>query len=139
MAAQLRKRAAHAGRAAEVVEAPGERLPFDDSSFDFVALTLVLCTAPDPPAVLGEIQRVLKPGGRLLFLEHVRADDPKLARWQDRLHGPWYAFGYGCNCNRDTLATIEASPLEVERVERGELPKAPPIVRPLISGVARAG
>jgi SAM-dependent methyltransferase len=139
MGAQLRKRAARSERQVQVVEAPGERLPFEDSSFDSVALTLVLCTAPDPSAVLREVGRVLKPGGRLLFLEHVRAEDPKLARWQDRLHGLWYAFGYGCNCNRATLSTIEKSPLAVERVERGQIPKAPPIVRPMIWGLARAG
>ena len=138
MAAQLRKRAARSGRPAQVVEAPGERLPFEDSSFDTVAMTLVLCTAPDPGAVLREVGRVLRPGGRLLFLEHVRAEDPKLARWQDRLHGPWYAFGYGCNCNRATLSTIQTSSLELEWVERGQMPKAPPIVRPMIWGSARA-
>lgn len=137
MATQLRKRLARSGRRAEVVEAPGERLPFGDSCFDTVALTLVLCTAADPADVLRECRRVLRPGGRLLFLEHVRADDPKLARWQDRLHDPWSLFGCGCNCNRPTLRTIEASPFEVEHVEHGEIPKAPSIVRPMISGVAR--
>lgn len=137
MAARLRKHVARSGRPVDVVEAPGERLPFGDASFDTVAMTLVLCTAPDPAAVLREVRRVLKPGGRLLFLEHVRSGDPKLARWQDRLHGVWYAFGYGCNCNRDTLATINASGLDVEQVEHGEMPKAPPIVRPTITGVAR--
>lgn len=137
MVAQLRKRVARTPTPAEVVEAPGERLPFDDNSFDTVALTLVLCTAPDPTAVLREVRRVLRPDGRLLFLEHVRSEDPRRARWQDRLHGPWYAVGYGCNCNRDTLSTIKASGLRVERVEHGELPKAPPIVRPLVAGVAR--
>lgn len=96
------------GVAADVVEAPGERLPFGDASFDTIAMTLVLCIALEPAAVLREVQRLLKPGGRLLFLEHVRSPDPKVARWQDRLHGIWYAFGYGCNCNRDTLATIKA-------------------------------
>ena len=138
MAAQLRRKVERSGRRGEVVEAPAERLPFEDSSFDTVALTLVLCTVPDPEAALREIERVLKPGGRLLFLEHVRSQDPKLARWQDRLHGPWYLFGNGCNCNRDALAYLEASPLVVERAERGEIPKAVPLVRPMLRGEARA-
>jgi ubiquinone/menaquinone biosynthesis C-methylase UbiE len=139
MAAQLRKRVTGSTRVARVVEAAGELLPFADTTFDTVALTLVLCTAPEPAGVLRELARVLKPSGRLLFLEHVRASDPKLARWQDRLHGPWYAFGHRCHCNRDTLATIASSPLVVENVERGELPKAPPFVRPLVWGLARVG
>jgi ubiquinone/menaquinone biosynthesis C-methylase UbiE len=138
MAAQLRRKLASVGRSAEVVEAPAERLPFPDASFDTVALTYVLCTVPDPADALREIARVLKPGGRLLFIEHVRAIDPGLARWQDRLHGAWYLFANGCHCNRDTLAEIESSPLEVERCERGEVPAALPLVRPLLSGSARA-
>lgn len=138
MASQLRRKVARSGRSVEVVGAPGERLPFEDSSFDTAALTLVLCTAPDPTAVLGEVARVLRPGGRFLFLEHVRAEDPRLARWQDRLHGPWYVFGNGCHCNRDTLRAIEASPLELERARQGEIPKAVPLVRPMVTGVARA-
>jgi ubiquinone/menaquinone biosynthesis C-methylase UbiE len=138
MAAQLRKKVDSSGRSADVIEAPGERLPLPDDSFDTVALTLVLCTAPSPEGVLREVDRLLRPGGRFLFLEHVRAEDPGLARWQDRLHGPWYLFGNGCHCNRDTLATIQASPLEIERVERGELAKAAPLVKPRLSGAARA-
>jgi ubiquinone/menaquinone biosynthesis C-methylase UbiE len=133
MAAKLR--AKHP--AAEVTEAPAETLPFEDDSFDTVALTLVLCTVPDPPGALREIARVLKPGGRFLFIEHVRSEEPGLARWQDRLHTPWYLFGDGCHCNRDTLAAIEASPLTVERAERGKLPKAVPLVKPLLRGAAR--
>ena len=136
MVARLRKKL---DRPAEVVEAPAERLPFEDDSFDTVALTLVLCTVPDPEAALREIDRVLKPDGRFLFLEHVRADEPGLARWQDRLHTPWYWFGDGCHCNRDTLRTIESSPLELEDATHGDLPKAVPLVRPMVSGSARAG
>ncbi len=67
-----------------------------------------------------------------------REDGERLARWQDRLHGPWYVFGHGCHCNRDTLAAIEASPLEVEHADRGALPKAVPLVRPMVRGSATA-
>jgi ubiquinone/menaquinone biosynthesis C-methylase UbiE len=138
MARQLRKKTAGAKRDVDVIEAPGERLPFPDDSFDTVALTLVLCTVPEPEAALREVARVLRPGGRFLFLEHVRSQEEGLARWQDRLHGPWYLFGDGCHCNRDSLATIEASLLELERSERGDLPGAVPLVRPYVSGQATA-
>jgi ubiquinone/menaquinone biosynthesis C-methylase UbiE len=135
MSARLRDKPA-AAQAATVVAAPAERLPFPDARFDTVVGTLVLCTVPDPAAALAEVARVLRPGGRLLFLEHVRARQSRLARWQDRLMRPWRFVGAGCHCNRDTLAEIAASPLEVEHVEHGAMPKAPPIVRPLIQGVA---
>jgi ubiquinone/menaquinone biosynthesis C-methylase UbiE len=120
----------------QLIEAPAARLPFEDASFDTAVFTLVLCTVPDPEAALAETARILKPDGKLLFIEHVRAEDAGLARWQDRLEGPWRFFGDGCHCNRDTVATIEASPLTLERVERGRLPKAPPIVRPMARGSA---
>lgn len=138
MLKQLRPKLARSGRAAEAVQAPAERLPFDDDSFDTAVFTLVLCTAPDAPAALLEAARVLRPGGKLLFVEHVRSPEPGLARWQDRLEGPWKFLGDGCYCNRDTVATIESSPFEIEHVERGELPKAPPLVRPLVHGSAVA-
>lgn len=136
MAAKLRPKLSAAGSSAELVDAPAERLPFEDSSFDTAVFTLVLCTVPDPQAALAEAARVLKPGGRLLFVEHVRAEDASLVRWQDRLEKPWCFLADGCHCNRDTVAAIEASPLTVERVKRGRLPKAPPIVRPLVHGSA---
>jgi ubiquinone/menaquinone biosynthesis C-methylase UbiE len=136
MAAKLRPKLAASSVAAEVVDAPAERLPFEDSSFDTAVFTLVLCTVPDPGAALAEAARVLKPGGRLLFVEHVRAEDPGLARWQDRLEKPWRFLADGCHCNRETIAAIEASPLELQSVERGQIPKAPPIVRPLVRGSA---
>ncbi len=136
MAARLRPKLAALGREVEVVEAPGERLPFAAASFDTAVVTLVLCTVPDPAATLAELARVLAPGGRLLFIEHVRAEDPGLARWQDRLERPWRFLGDGCHCNRDTLATIAASPLRLGTVEHDRLPKALPIVEPLVRGDA---
>jgi SAM-dependent methyltransferase len=139
MLKRLRVKVGEAGVDAEVVEAPAERLPFADASFDTAVFTLVLCTVPDPAAALAEAARVLRPGGRLLFVEHVRSPEDGLARWQDRLERPWHFVGDGCHCNRDTVATIEASPLTVERVECGELPKAPPLVRPLVHGSAVLG
>jgi ubiquinone/menaquinone biosynthesis C-methylase UbiE len=146
MAAKLRERVAEArpssseagpGRV-EVVQAGAEAMPFADDEFDTVVVTLVLCTVPDPAVALREVARVLRPGGTLLFLEHVRASEPGVATWQDRLERPWSWIGNGCHPNRDTLATLNASPLSVESVRDARLPKAPPIVRPLIVGTARA-
>jgi SAM-dependent methyltransferase len=120
-----------------VVEAPAERLPFEDGSFDSVVSTLVLCSVETPATATGEIARVLKPDGRLLYLEHVRADDDGLARWQDRLERPWGWLGAGCHPNRDTVAQLQAAGLETESLVRDRMPKAPPIVRPVVRGRAR--
>jgi len=134
---QLQERAKENCPGAELLEAGAEKLPFDDGSFDTVVVTLVLCTVPNQPAAFEEISRVLAPGGRLLFLEHVRAtNDPSLARWQDRLEKPWRFLGDGCHCNRDTVAGLRAAGFEVADFDCAELPKAPPIVRPLVQGSA---
>ena len=138
MARRLRERLAASGREAEVVVSGAEGLPFPDGGFDTVVSTLVLCTVDDLPASLAEIGRVLRPGGRLLFCEHVRSTQPDLARWQDRLERPWGFVAHGCHPNRDTVAAIASSPLEVDDVEHGRLPKAPPIARPLVVGSAVA-
>lgn len=136
MARRLRERVAAAGREAQVVVAPAERLPVADGSIDTVVVTLVLCTVGDLPATLDEVARALKPGGRLLFIEHVRSDDPQLARKQDRLERPWRFVAHGCHPNRDTGAAIEASPLQISELEHGRMPKSPQFVKPLVQGVA---
>ena len=138
MAKQLRDRLADSGRPATVAQAPAEALPFADEHFDSAVCTLVLCTVEDQRSALAELRRVLRPGGRLYFCEHVRSADEGVARWQDRLHRPWRWFGHGCNCNRDTRAAIHAAGFEISDLTEGELPKSPPIVRPLITGTAMA-
>ena len=90
----------------------------------------------DPVRALAEIARVLRPGGQLVFLEHVRSDDPVLARWQDRLHGAWLRFGHGCHCNRRTLESVQEAGLSISELKRDRMRKAPPIVQPLAVGVA---
>jgi len=138
MTKQLRKRLAESDRGAEVVETGAEDLPFEDDSFDTAVVTLVLCTVPDPAAALQEIKRVLKPGGQLLFLEHVRSIDPGLAKWQDRLEGPWRFLADGCHCNRDAVSKISAAGFDLGDVERPEFPKGVPLIKPMAKGSARA-
>jgi SAM-dependent methyltransferase len=139
MGAQLRKRLAdrHGDPLpAQLVAAPAEALPFADDTFDTAVATLVLCTIPDPVAAIDELARVLRPGGQLLFIEHVRAEDASSARWQDRLEKPWRFLADGCHCNRDTEANLRASSFKVEEIDHTKMPKAAPIVRPLIRGTA---
>jgi ubiquinone/menaquinone biosynthesis C-methylase UbiE len=122
---------------ARVLRAPAEDLPFDDDSFDVAVSTLVLCGVDDQPRALRELRRVLRPGGRLLFIEHLRSDDPSISRLQDRLN--WLnRLVVCCDCNRPTLDTIRAAGFTVTHVEHTTLPKAPPFVRPAIVGSATA-
>ena len=87
MLRRLEQRVREQAPKAKVVRAPAEQLPFEDDTFDVAVSTLVLCGVDDQARALGELRRVLRPGGRLIFIEHVRSDKPGLARWQDRLNG----------------------------------------------------
>ena len=123
------------GAAARVLRAPAEDLPFDDHTFDVAVSTLVLCGVDDQPRALRELHRVLRPGGRLLFIEHVRSDDPATARLQDRMN--WLnRLVVCCDCNRPTLDSIRSAGFTVAQVEDTALPKAPKFVRPAILGTA---
>jgi ubiquinone/menaquinone biosynthesis C-methylase UbiE len=138
MRRRLEKRVASAGARVRVLDAPAERLPLADDSIDTVVSTLVLCTVDDPAAALSEIVRVLRPGGQLLFIEHVRSHSRALAWCQDRLAGGWRRFAEGCHCNRPTARLIAASGLSVEARD-ATWRAMPPIVRPLITGRATSG
>ncbi|MEU3843693.1 class I SAM-dependent methyltransferase [Streptomyces sp. NPDC028635] len=119
-----------------VLRAPAEDLPFEDDSFDVVVSTLVLCGVSDQQRALRQLRRVLRPGGRLLFLEHMRADDPKTARHQDRMN--WLnRLLVCCECNRPTLDSIRAAGFVVDHVEREVFPTAPSFIGPAVLGSAR--
>ena len=119
-----------------VLDGAAEQLPFADDSIDTVVSTLVLCSVDDPPLALQEIVRVLRPGGQLIFIEHVRDTGPAAASWQDRLAPLWRRFARGCRCNQDTEELIVASALVLDSVRRTSWRGMPGIVRPLIVGRA---
>lgn len=138
MGARIKLSRAPEGVATRLVRAPAERLPFEDASFDTVVSTLVLCTVSDPGRAVSEAVRVLRPGGRLLFCEHVAADGGWRRTLQGRSAGAWTAFADGCRCDRPTLTTIE-SRMRVETVERSRWRGMPTIVKPLVWGRATTG
>jgi ubiquinone/menaquinone biosynthesis C-methylase UbiE len=109
---------------AEVVAGSAERIPAGDGSFDAAVVTLVLCSVRDQEAALREVRRVLRPGGRLHFLEHVRAASGRAAAVQRALDGSrlWPLVGGGCHCARDTAASIERAGFTLERCERFSFP-----------------
>ena len=136
MRSRLAKVIRRSGRRARLVDAPAQNLPFADGSVDTVVSTFVLCTAEAPDLALREIARVLHPDGQLLFIEHVRSESPRLARWQDRLARPWYRCARGCRCNRAIAELIATCGFELDDVRDASWRGMPPIVRPLIVGRA---
>jgi ubiquinone/menaquinone biosynthesis C-methylase UbiE len=140
MRRRLEARAADSARAAAVtvVDAPAAALPFPDASFDAVVTMLVLCSVPDLGAALAEMRRVLRPGGSLVFLEHVAADaSPQRLAWQRRVEPFWRICAANCHLTRRTDEAIRDAGFAIETLERESIRKAMPLVRPSIRGVAR--
>jgi ubiquinone/menaquinone biosynthesis C-methylase UbiE len=122
----------------EISDASIQDLAFEESSFDAVVSSLVLCSVQDPQAALAQIRRVLKPGGRLVFLEHVAADGkPNRLKWQRRIEPVWKHLMGNCHLTRRTEAAIEAAGFRIERIQRESMRKALPVCRPSIRGIAR--
>jgi ubiquinone/menaquinone biosynthesis C-methylase UbiE len=137
MLRHLERRVGEHRPSATVLRAPAEDLPFENQTFDVAVSTLVLCGVDDQPRALRELRRVLRPGGRLIFIEHLRAEDPALARLQDRMN--WLnRLVVRCDCNRRTLDSIRQAGFTVTEADRTELPKAPKFVRPAVAGSATA-
>ncbi len=116
----------------ELRQAPAERIPVEAGTVDHVVSTLVLCTVADPAAALAEVRRVLRPDGRLHFIEHVRADG-LLGRAQDVIRPLWHYFAGGCTVNRRTKELIRASGFQIERLTTHTIQFGVP----LIIGTAR--
>jgi ubiquinone/menaquinone biosynthesis C-methylase UbiE len=117
-----RPRAEAAPAPITLLEASAETIPLDSGSIDTAVTTWTLCTIPNAVQALGEMRRVLRPGGALLFVEHGRAPEPDVARWQDRLDPLWSRLGGGCHLNRKMDDLISGSGFRIEALENTRIP-----------------
>jgi len=122
------------GRHVKLLGDGAEQLPFPEASFDIAVATLVFCTIPDADWALGELRRVLRPGGQLRFLEHVRAKTPGWQRFQDFMTPVWRRIGAGCHPNRETVGAIERAGFRIEELQHYAFGPYP--ARPFVRGVA---
>lgn len=123
--AMARRHAAWTHFPVELCEGGAEALPLENRSVDSVVMTWTLCSIADPPRALAEIRRVLRPGGSLLFIEHGRAPEPRVQRWQDRLTPLWSRLAGGCHLNRPVDALLRAAGLRLLGLETGYLVDGP--------------
>jgi len=122
----------------EVSDASLGALPMAAASFDVVVSTLVLCSVPDQPAALADAYRVLRPGGRLVFIEHVAAEaNPARLWWQHFVEPLWRRLAGNCHLTRRTEEALVAAGFTIDRIQRESIRKVMPLVRPSIRGVAR--
>jgi SAM-dependent methyltransferase len=122
----------------EIIHAPAEDLPLMDNSIDTAVITYTLCSVDDPEQALREVRRVLKPDGRVLFLEHGLSTDDDVSRWQHRLNPVWRAFAVGCNLDRPVRALLARAGFRIDEVEEYYLAGTPRPIGFLCRGVARA-
>jgi ubiquinone/menaquinone biosynthesis C-methylase UbiE len=109
------------------LEASAEAIPLADRSVDTIVTTWTMCSIPHADTALAEIRRVLRPGGKLLFVEHGRAPDESVRRWQDRLTPAWRAIAGGCHLNRPISSMIEGAGFRIDRIETGYIPGPRPM------------
>lgn len=132
---RLRRRAQRYGIEIEIESRPAESLPFDDASVDLAISSLVLCTVADPDAAVAEIRRVLRPGGRLVFVEHVIAPRPGLLRLVQRsVRRPWGGLFEGCDPCRDTESVLRAAGFASVSLQRRR--KIDPIFYPVVEQIS---
>ncbi|MDX6394749.1 MAG: hypothetical protein QOJ73_5812 [Streptosporangiaceae bacterium] len=136
MRAKLTAKLAGAQVPVDIVDAAAGALPFPDASFDAVVSTLVLCSVPDQSRALGEVHRVLRPAGRLVFFEHVRTRGPA-ALAQDMITPLTRVLAAGCHPNRDTAAAITAAGFSIETITTLRPAPHMPLIAPFIEGTAR--
>lgn len=125
-----------AGVPVEIIRAPAESLPLPDGFVDTAVITYTLCSVDDPSRCLGEVRRVLKPDGRVLFLEHGLSDEERVARWQRRLNPVWRSLAVGCNLNRPVARMLREAGFAIEQVDQYYLPHAPKPIGFQCRGVA---
>lgn len=118
------------------LEASAEAIPLGDHSVDTIVTTWTMCSIPHADMALAEIRRVLRPGGKLLFVEHGQAPDESVRRWQDRLTPAWRAIAGGCHLNRPISAMIEGAGFRIDRIETGYIPGPRPMTY-MYEGCAR--
>jgi SAM-dependent methyltransferase len=109
------------------IEASAEAIPLDAQSVDTVVTTWTLCSIPHAATALAEMRRVLRPGGRLLFVEHGLAPDAGVRRWQERLTPAWRCMSGGCHLNRPIGSLIEDAGFRIDRIETGYIPGPRPM------------
>jgi len=136
LVAMARRAAGATAGSVSLIEGSAEAIPLAGGSIDTVVTTWTLCTIPEAATALGEMRRVLKPGGRLLFVEHGTSPDPGVRKWQDRLTPAWRHLSGGCHLNRPISRLIEDAGFRIDRLETGYMAGPKPMTF-MYEGAAR--